>query len=157
MPVTLNPGEIFWGFSFFEDHVPMPVMLVADTSVRLLLWTREQLLPILLENGYSAWELARMLVQRMQRASIVMEELAFQPVTGRLARLLMERYQDSASQQIARDMTLDEMAARIGSTREMVCRVLYQLADEGVIQINRTEFTISNSEILAQYAGSEKG
>ncbi len=63
------------------------------------------------------------------------------------------RYQDTDSQQISREMTLDEMAARIGSTREMVCRVLYQVADEGVIQINRTEFTISNSEILAQYAG----
>ncbi len=98
-----------------------------------------------------------MLVQRMQRASIVMEELAFQPVTGRLARLLIDRYHDSDSEYIARDMTLDEMAARIGSTREMVCRVLYQLADEGAIKINRTEFTISNSDVLAQYAGVEKG
>ena len=157
IPVTLKPGEIFWGFSFFEDDTPMPIMLVAETPVQLHLWTRDQLLPILLENGISVWELARMLVQRMQRASMVMEELAFQPVTGRLARFLVERHRDAKSDYIERDMTLDEMAGRVGSTREMVCRILYQLADEGAIQINRTEFMITDPEILADYAESEKG
>jgi len=157
IPVTLKPGEIFWGFSFFDDGAPMPVSLVADGPSRLQIWVRDQLLPVLIENGVGVWELARQLVRRMQQASLVVEELAFQPVTGRLAKLLMERYQDSQNEQIARDMTLDEMAARIGSTREMVCRVLYQLADQGVIQINRTEFTISEPETLADFAERERG
>jgi CRP-like cAMP-binding protein len=157
IPITLKLGEIFWGFSFFDDGAQMPVSLVADSPTRLHIWVRDQLLPVLIENGVSIWELARQLVRRMQQASLVLEELAFQPVTGRLARLLMERYQDAQSEHIARDMTLDEMAARIGSTREMVCRVLYQLADQGAIQINRTEFTIENSEVLAEIAESERG
>jgi CRP/FNR family transcriptional regulator len=49
---------------------------------------------------------------------------------------------------IERSLTLDEMAARIGSTREMVCRLLYKFSDEGLIKITRTEFTIIDAETL---------
>jgi hypothetical protein len=30
---------------------------------------------------------------------------------------------------VARELTLDEMAARIGTTREIVCRALYRFAE----------------------------
>ena len=55
------------------------------------------------------------------------------------------------------DLTLDEMAARIGSTREMVCRQLYKMADQGVIRINRTEITIEDLGTLKETAGKLKG
>jgi hypothetical protein len=44
------------------------------------------------------------------------------------------------------------MAARIGTTREMVCRALYRFADDGIIEINRTEFLISNKTLLGEIA-----
>jgi len=43
---------------------------------------------------------------------------------------------------------LDEMAARIDATREMVCRILYRFADEKMIQVNRTEFVFTSREKL---------
>jgi len=49
-------------------------------------------------------------------------------------------------------MTLDEMAARIGSTLEMVCRLLYRFSDEGLIKITRTEFTVVDTENLHKRA-----
>jgi hypothetical protein len=52
-------------------------------------------------------------------------------------------------------MTLDEMAARIGTTREMVCRQLYRFADQGAIQINRTEFMITDQGQLKKIAGKD--
>jgi hypothetical protein len=52
-----------------------------------------------------------------------------------------------------RDLTLDDMAARIGTTREMVCRALYRLSDDPDRHITRTEFTINNPDALAQVAG----
>ncbi|MFH1632698.1 MAG: helix-turn-helix domain-containing protein [Chloroflexota bacterium] len=54
---------------------------------------------------------------------------------------------------MARDLTLDEMAARIGSTREMVCRALYRFADDEMIQITHTEFVFTNREKLAKLTG----
>ena len=45
-------------------------------------------------------------------------------------------------------MTLDEMAAHIGSTREMVCRILQRFANQGLIEITRTEFSFTDREQL---------
>ena len=60
------------------------------------------------------------MIQRMQRANVIVEELAFQPVSGRLARLLLEDFKNAGDAAIARHLTLDEMASRVGTTREMV-------------------------------------
>jgi CRP-like cAMP-binding protein len=155
--VSLIAGEVFWGASFFYDETPMPVSLVASQDSCIHLWPRERLLPILMEQGEMSWELARLMLRRMLYASDIVEELAFQPVTGRLARLLLDRFGDAVGDTVARDMTLDEMAARIGSTREMVCRQLYRFVDEGAIQINRTEFMITDRGVLQNLAGKVKG
>lgn len=135
----------------------MPVMLQAQQASRVWMWRRDWLLPILWGNGRFSWELSRFMVARMQRASDMVEELAFQPVRGRLARLLLGHFGDEALDDfVARDMTLDEMAAHVGTKREMVCRLLYQFADEGAIEISRTEFMISNRDKLEGYSQQAK-
>lgn len=155
--MELEKGMVFWGIGFFKDGVGMPVAFIAKENSRLLLWSRDQLLPLLLDNGFLSWELSRMMVERMLRASEIVEELAFQPVAARLALFLLEQFGDRAGDTVTRDLTLDEMAARIGSTREMVCRQLYKLADKGMIQINRTELKITNLRSLQDAAESWKG
>lgn len=155
--MELEKGMVFWGIGFFKDGVGMPVAFIAKENSRLLLWSREQLLPLLLDNGFLSWELSKLMVERMLRASEIVEELAFQPVAARLALFLLEQFGDRAGDTVTRDLTLDEMAARIGSTREMVCRQLYKLADKGMIQINRTELKITNLRSLQDAAESWKG
>lgn len=150
--LELKQGMVFWGIGFFKEGLGMPVTLVAKEKARLYLWSRERLMPLLLENGHLSWGLAQLMVKRMLRASEIVEELAFQPVAGRLARLLLEQFGDQTGDVVSRDLTLEEMAARIGSTREMVCRHLYQFADQGAIQINRTEFKIQDQRLLEKIA-----
>ena len=154
--ITLEIGEVFWGTGFFKEGVGMPVALVASQDTRLRLWPREKLLPFMISNGQFTWGLAELMAERMMRASRILEEIAFQPVAGRLAHLLLEQLEDQSGDTLARDLTLDEMAARIGSTREMVCRHLYHFADQGAIQINRTEFKIADRELLNGLAGKGK-
>jgi CRP-like cAMP-binding protein len=89
----------------------------------------------------------------MQQASTIVEELAFQPVASRLAGLLLNQFQDAGDKPVARSLTLDQMAAHIGSTREMVCRLLYRFSDEDLIQITRTEFLINNKPGLQRLTG----
>lgn len=150
-------GEVFWGVSFFHPELPMPVALKVDQQSIVLLWSREQILPIILENGQIAWELSRLMVSRMLRASEIVEELAFQPVAGRLAKLLIEFPGQAPSGPISRSLTLDNMAARIGSTREMVCRLLQRFADQEMIKITRTEFEITDRERLAEMMQKVRG
>jgi len=155
--LELEKGMVFWGLGFFREGMGMPVALVAREETRLRLWSREELLPLIRQNGEFTWELSKLMVERMLRASEIVEELAFQPVAARLAHFLLEQFGDRAGDVVSRDLTLDEMAARIGSTREMVCRQLYKLADHGVIQINRTELKISDLNALRERAEALKG
>lgn len=154
--MVIEEGEFFWGVGFFKEGIGMPVALIADQESRLRLWTQDRLLPFLLENGKFTWALTQLMVERMLVASQILEELAFQPVAGRLAHLLLEQFEDQTGDTLTRDMTLDDMAARIGSTREMVCRHLYQFADRGAIQINRTEFKVTDQDMLQHFAGKGK-
>jgi CRP/FNR family transcriptional regulator len=154
--MILEEGEVFWGVGFFKEGIGMPVALVADQESRIRIWTQDRLLPFLLNKGKFTWALTQLMVERMLVASQILEELAFQPVAGRLAHLLLEQFEDQSGDTLTRDMTLDDMAARIGSTREMVCRHLYQFADRGAIQINRTEFKVTDQDMLQHFAGKGK-
>ncbi len=154
---TFIPGEIFWGVSFFHPEMPMPVALKIDSTSSILLWSHSQVQPIILENGEVAWELSRLMVSKMLRASEIVEELAFQPVAGRLAKLLIDFPGQMTTGPIARSLTLDDMAARIGSTREMVCRLLQRFADQELIKITRTEFEITDRDRLMQMMQKVRG
>ena len=154
--LTLAPGDVFWGLTFFDGDSTMPVSLQADKSGSLIFWSRDDLLPFFLANGEALWSLCGLLVTRMKQASNIVESLAFQPVAGRLAKLMLERYGRTGEDPVARDLTLDTMAAYVGTTREMVCRILYQFSDENLIHITRTEFSITNQEGLAALAGSNQ-
>jgi len=154
---TFTAGDVFWGLAFFYDDMPMPVSLDGEDAAVLYLWPAEVLHPVLKKEPRLAWELTRLMVMKMKVANEILEEIAFQPVAGRLAKLLLETVPGSPDGVIARSLTLDEMAARIGSTREMVCRFLHRFADDGIIEITRTEFRITNPQGLATVSKFEKG
>ena len=153
---AIGVEEVFWGLAFFNENAPMPVTLGAREDSLLCLWSRQLLLPVLSRNAQVSFELCRLMIAHMQRASQIVEELAFQPVAGRVARLLLDQFPPEQGS-VLRNLTLDDMAARIGSTREMVCRFLHRFAGEGLINITRTEFYIINRQSLEELARQVKG
>ena len=72
---SMGAGEIFWGMAFFYDDAPNIVTLQAREATRLVLWSRDDLLPILLENGKASWELCRLMIRRMEHASEILWEI----------------------------------------------------------------------------------
>jgi CRP-like cAMP-binding protein len=154
---TFVSGEVFWGLSFFYPELPMPIALKVDMQSSVLLWSRAVILPAILKNGHFSWELSCLMVSRMLRASEIVEELAFQPVAGRLAKLLIDFTGQKTPGPIARSLTLDDMAARVGSTREMVCRLLQRFADDELIKITRTEFEITDRDRLMEMIQKARG
>jgi CRP/FNR family transcriptional regulator len=97
------------------------------------------------------------MIRRVQLASEIVEQLAFHPIAGRLARLLIESVGEDPAKPIPRDLTLDEMAARIGTTREVVCRFLHRFSDQGLIEITRTEFSVTDQKGLKELSYHSKG
>jgi len=92
------------------------------------------------------------MITRMQQVSEIVEGLAFQPVAARLAGLILKQFGQAGDTSVERSLTLDEMAAMVGSTREMVCRILYRFADESLIEVTRTEFKLTDEAGLAELA-----
>ena len=132
---TFKKGDVFWGITFFLERVGMPAGLQAFEDTSLLQWSKSQIMPIIERNGLFSWELSKLAVSRILYASEILESMTFHPIGVRLARLLMGISGNENQISIERNLTLDEMAARIGSTREMVCRLLYKFSDEGLIKI----------------------
>ena len=151
VPSRLAAGDVFWGLAFFLPDTPMPVSLQAHEPVEIALWAHEDLEPVLKEDGLLAWQLCQMMVGRMQTASGVITELAFQPVLGRLAGLILSEF-GQGEEYNARTLTLDDMAAHIGSTREVVCRNLQRMVEQGLIDMTRTELKVTDAGGLERIA-----
>ena len=154
---SFGAGELFWGPAFFQEGAMLPATLEAHARTRLYIWSRQDLEVFLLAHGHILWALCSLMIERMQRASTVVEGLAFQPVAGRLARLLVAFSAGREAEPIPRSLTLDEIASRIGTTREVVCRFLHRFADDGLIDITRTEFVVHDQGRLEELARQVKG
>lgn len=149
---TFKSGDLFWGLGFFLDNAVMPANLRVFEDGVIIQWAKRDLKLLLESNGRFSWELCKLVMSKIQYVSEVLETMTFQPIAVRLARLLMSFSDKEERVPIERSLTLDDMAARIGSTREMVCRLLYKFSDEGLIRITRTEFTITDPENLEKRA-----
>jgi len=78
---------------------------------------------------------------------LMVEDLSLRSVKARLARLLLVEAQGSAAGgEIDRSqmITQAEMAARLGTVREMIGRVLRDLADDGLIVFDRHRIVIKD-------------
>lgn len=152
---TIRREGICWGHSFFLDRGPINinVMLKMHETGYIYIWSRDDLLPILWQNGKAVWELCRLVVLRAERLGTLTEELAFHSVKRRVASFLVEKAKQSGDNRLPRRiLTLDEMAEHVFTTREGVCRMLYLFSDLGLLQVNREEVLLVDRTGLEQIA-----
>ncbi len=147
----LGPDDMLWGHSLY-DGLPMPASLETVEQCEVCQWLGDVIMPVVSRNPEALLDIIRGQAKLMRRARDIIYGFAFQQVAGRLAQLLLVHYQPAEGQSVSRDLTLDEMAAAVGATRELVCRLLYRFADEGLIRINRTEFTFVDRGKLKELA-----
>ena len=148
---TWNKGEAFWAHTLF-DRDPMPSTLSAVKTTNLYQWEGEKVLGVVLRNPQAMRALLRRqtLLIRKRRESIY--NLAFNPVAGRLAKLIMEKFISTDGPTVQRDLTLGEMAEMVASSPEVVCRLLYQFQSAGTITISRASITLHDREALKKLA-----
>jgi CRP/FNR family transcriptional regulator len=149
----LNPCDVVWGHSVVDGQ-PMPASLEIREDALLYVWERDDIMPVILRNAQAAWDVSLVLIQYMRRVREVVYGFAFHPVAGRLARLLLSHYSHVDDRPAPRDLTLDQMADTVGTTRELVSRTLHRFADEGIIRVNRMEFAFLDRDKLETLAGN---
>jgi len=85
---------------------------------------------------------------RMLRGLIRMvSEMAFYQVTHRLARLIEELPQDKSTPH----WTQEQLAARLGTVREVVARSIKELERSGAIRIEDRRILIADREVLQEW------
>lgn len=143
---TVGPGGVFWGHSIFDEQ-PMPASLMVTRTADIFQWPREVILPVMYRHPEAIWRICAILVRTMRQAREIIYGLAFRPVAGRLANLLLERF-PSEEATMERDLTLGEMASMVASSPEVVCRLLQQFHADGLLEITRASFTLCDRTSL---------
>lgn len=140
-------NEVFWGHTIFDGD-PMPSTLEAASPAHLHLWEGEQVMQFALQNEQAIRSLLRRQVRLIRKRRQNIHSLAFSPVAGRLAKLIADRFEETDAPTVQRDLTLTEMAERVATSPEVVCRLLYQFQANGTLSVNRASITLHDREAL---------
>lgn len=143
---VLGPGDFFGEMSLL-DNEPRSATAIATEETELVSLQRTDFEMVLSENKEIALGLIRVLTQRLRRADQQIETLALLDVYGRVARLIVDLAKEEGRRlkdgRVAfRRATHQEIANRIGTTRETVTRILKDLERAGRIKVEGRELVV---------------
>ena len=144
---TWEAGEEFWSHTLLDGE-PMPSTLEAIKATTVYQWPGETALEILLRNHTATRALIRRQTQLIRKRRENIYSLAFNPVASRLAKLVVDKFFNEEGPTVQRDLTLEDMAAMVATSPEVICRVLYQFQAEGLLSVNRASITLHNRDAL---------
>jgi len=136
------------------DGAPNLATLDAISPATLAVVSCQHFREVLTTQQGVALAVSQYLAEEVRRLSDLVESLALHTVRSRLARFLLQHADTSSP---PRQWTQEEMAAHIGTVREMVGRTLRAFADEGLIRRQRGRILVVDREALARESrGSEE-
>jgi CRP-like cAMP-binding protein len=145
---------------FDDGHYPSTVAAEEDST--LLFIAKRDVRQLSLSHPQIALAALKLLAGRLRRCAELVETLSLREVGQRLAIfLLMEargrgrRTPDGKGYTVELRQTNQQIAARIGSVREVVSRALARLQHDHLIKLETRRLTIPDEEALAAYAGKE--
>lgn len=147
---VLEPGDTFNEISVFASR-PNPATAVALEPSGVYLIRHEALARLLREHPNFAGSVIEMMAERMLFLVSLVSDLSLRPVTGRLARLLLE----SAVGDVVprpRWFTQAELAARLGTVPDVVQRSLRSLEVDGLIVVERQHIHLLDRTALERIA-----
>jgi CRP/FNR family transcriptional regulator, cyclic AMP receptor protein len=137
---TLGPGEHFADATFGGE--PALASLIALEDLRVASIPMEDFEHLLLEHPKLAVAFVKRLIQRFRRRLEATRVFAMEDVYGRVTQLLMSQAIESDGKLLTGRLTQEEIARRVGATREMVGRVLRDLTRGGYLRVERGRFEI---------------
>ena len=146
----IGPGEAFNEIGVLaEGKNLVTVQALEPSSIWLI--RREALLHLMDEHPPFCHLITQNLAKRVYHLMNLIEDLSLRTVEGRLARLLLEQSNGGIVNH-QRWATQEEIAARLGTVRGVVNRVLHDWADEGLIRIERHQICVLNRKGLEEKA-----
>ena len=142
----LGPGD-FFGEMALLDNEPRSATAIAIEDTELLSVHRTDFQTVLGENRSITTALIKILTARLRKANHQISTLALLDVYGRVARVIVDMAREEGRRlkdgRIAfRRATHQEIANRIGTTRETVTRMLKDLERQGLIHVEGKELVV---------------
>ena len=141
----------------FDDGAYPSTAAAEEDSIALFIDKRD-VRQLCLNHPKIALAALKLLAGRLRRCAELVETLSLHEVDQRLARLLLlearargKRTEDGLTIMLV--LTNQQIAARIGTVREVVSRALARLQQNGLIVVDGRRVTILNEEALTAYAG----
>jgi CRP/FNR family cyclic AMP-dependent transcriptional regulator len=128
----LAAGDTFGELALLDDE-PRSASVMTLTDVMLIAISRAHFIPFLVDNPDIGAAMMRTLAKRIRSLTDSVRDLALLDVYGRVARLL-ERLAGGEDQAIRPRLTHQEIASMVGSSREMVSRVMKELTVGGYVE-----------------------
>jgi len=148
----LNPGDLFAEVLLFNNRpYPATAVVVENSSVGVI--RNADLERLVLSNNKLALQLIKALSQRLLYAQQKIKNLALNDVMARTAEVLLRlgREQgraDGSHIEIMLDLSRQDLASLVGTTRETVTRTLAALKKDSVIDFNGSRITLLQPEML---------
>jgi len=146
----IRPGDSFNDVPILTGGVNL-ASAAAMSAVVLNGIKKKDLEAVSREYPQVALNIIKVLSLRVEELTSLVEDFSFRRVSSRVAKILLEHIGNGDGERPR--LTQQEMAAMIGTAREMVGRSFKNLEEEGAIRIERNRIIIINQEILKKIAG----
>jgi CRP/FNR family transcriptional regulator, cyclic AMP receptor protein len=144
------------------DGGPFPASAAAVENSTLLYLPKREFLELCRRNSAVAFAVIRALAWRFRYLTSLVEELSLKEVSHRLARFLRDRaalagVRTRQGVEFPLEETNQQIAAEIGTVRDLVSRNLRRFVDRGIIKMERRKVIVLDmAELEAQIAGSKR-
>lgn len=144
-------GHHFNTVPIFDGGV-CPANAEALCDVRLLALPRAPLVQVMERHPMLALAFLKEFTGRLRHLVHLVDELALHTVQGRLAGLLLTQAEAAERGEAVSPLTQSEMAAHLGTVREMVARTLKGFEVLGLVRMERGAITVLDRVGLAAQA-----
>ncbi|HVY07459.1 MAG TPA: cyclic nucleotide-binding domain-containing protein [Burkholderiales bacterium] len=139
---TQGPGEYFG--EMILDEGPRSASVMTLEPSRFAVVSVAQFRQFLSQNPDIGLELIKSLIYRMRALTKTVGNLGLLDVYGRVARLLIDMaVEENGKQVIKEHLTQQDMASRVGCSREMISRILKDLRVGGYIKMEGERMIIA--------------
>ena len=139
---TQGPGEYFGEIILDEGPRSASVMTLEPTSFSVV--ARDPIREAIRRNPDFALDMISKIIDRARLATSSVRDLALLDVYGRVARLLLNMAVEvNGKLEIPDKLTQQEIAERVGASRDMVSRIFRDLTAGGYITVESRHITIN--------------
>jgi CRP/FNR family cyclic AMP-dependent transcriptional regulator len=141
--LTQGAGEYFG--EMMLDEGPRSASIMTLEKSTFLVVPKADLREFLVQNPAFAVRLIEKLIHRVRALTASVKSLALMDVYGRVARLLLElaEEREGGAWVIGERLTQQDIASRIGASREMVSRILKDLTEGGYVAVQRDRIVLN--------------